>query len=132
MRRGATLDPRTARCLEIPLVSLMQSVATLEPGILRATTPSGDPNIIPGVATPDPRTARAAARLLLRLLGAGYSDYLATSATHPPPSEERYTPARLLPTRVYTCLLSSSPCLVFTCLGTRRPGCCSHVSLVTM
>ena len=109
MRRGATLDPRTARCLEIPLVSLMRSVATLEPGILQATTPSGDPNIIPGVATPDPRTARAAARLLLRLLGAGYSDYLATSATHPPPSEERYTPARLLPTRVYTCL-------VFTCL----------------
>ena len=128
MRRGATLEPRTARCLEIPLVSLMRSVATLEPGILQATTPSGDPNIIPGVATLDPRTARAAARLLLRLLGAGYSDYLATSATHPLVSEERY----LLLTRVYTCLLSSSPCLVFTCLGTRRPGCCSHVSLVTM
>ena len=73
MRRGATLDPRTARCLEIPLVSLMRSVATL-----------------------DPRTARAAARLLLRLLGAGYSDYLATSATHPLVSEERY----LLLTRV--------------------------------
>ena len=91
MRRGATLEPRTARCLEIPLVSLMRSVATL-----RATTPSGDPNIIPGVATPDPRTARAAARLLLRLLGAGYSDYLATSATHPLVSEERY----LLLTRV--------------------------------
>ena len=93
MRRGATLEPRTARCLEIPLVSLMRSVATLKPGTLRATTPSGDPTI-PGVATP--RIARAAARLLLRLLGAGYSDYLATSATHPPQSEERY----LLPTRV--------------------------------
>ena len=96
MRRGATLEPRTARCLEIPLVSLMRSVATLKPVILQATTPSGDPNIFPGVATLGPRTARAAARLLLRLLGAGYSDYLATSATQPLVSEERY----LLLTRV--------------------------------
>ena len=69
---------------------------TLEPRTARATILSGDPTSVPGVATLGPRTVRAAARLLLRLLGAGYSDYLATSATSPPPSEERY----LLLTRV--------------------------------
>ena len=72
----------------------MRSVETLNPRTVRATILSGDPTSVPGVATP--RIARAAARLLLRLLGAGYSDYLATSATHPLVSEERY----LLLTRV--------------------------------
>ena len=77
-------------------IEKMRSVETLNPRTARATTLSGDPDIIPGVTTLEPRTARAAARLLLRLLGAGYSDYLATSAISPPPSEERY----LLLTRV--------------------------------